>query len=194
MWGAGADGQGSRCCERPGNMPTNGSYAQVNRDVSAGETYTICGAGSGCVGCCCGTGPQGFPSFVVTGGSTIGCAPGGRGGCSTYTRGGMRNGYICCHALLSTCGLGDVVMAGSGSTSIASQYCDNQIYQHVAGGLGSTRKVNDYCSASFTRAGCDRMTSCPSFPSGPGTAGTACGGGYCQGQHGAGGFVKVSYS
>jgi len=194
MWGAGADGQGARCCERAGTMPTNGSYAVKKVDVTAGQQYTICGAGSGCQGCCCGVGPQGFPSFVALSGTTIGCAPGGTGGCSEFTRGGMGQGYICCHALLSSCGLGDVVMAGSGSTFLPSQYCNNQVYMHVAGGLGSTRKTPDYCASQFTRAGADRMTSCPSFPAGPGTPGTACGGGYRTGQHGAGGLIKVSYS
>jgi len=194
MWGAGADGQGARCCERAGTMPTNGSYAIITVDTSAGQQFTICGAGSGCVGCCCGCGPNGQPSYVVRSGSTIGCAPGGTGGNGQITRGGMGSGYICCHGLLSACGLGDVVIAGTGTTSIQSQYCQNHSYMFVGGGWGSDRKTPDWCASSFARAGRYRMCSSPSFPGGAGTPGSACGGGYCEGQCGAGGLVKVSYS
>lgn len=194
MWGAGADGQGARCCERPGTMPTNGSYSLITVDTTDSQQFTICAAGSGCEGCCCGISPQGFPSYVVTGGSTIGCAPGGSGGNSDITRGGMGDGYICCYGRLSTCGLGDIVMAGTGTTSIQNQFCKNQVFHFVAGGWGSDRKTPDWCASDFTRQGTNIMSSCPSFPSGPGTPGRACGGGYCFGQHGAGGLVKISYS
>jgi len=194
MWGAGADGQGARCCERAGTMPTNGSYATITVDTTAGQQFTICGAGSGCEGCCCGTGVQAFPSYVISAGSTIGCAPGGNGGCSDFTRGSMNTGYICCHALYSSCGLGDVVIAGTGTTAIQSQYCANHNYMFVAGGWGSDRKTSDWCASAPAQGGANRMSSCPSFPGGAGTPGTACSGGYCTGQHGAGGLVKVSYS
>ena len=194
MWGAGADGQGARCCERPGTMPTNGSYALVTLDVTAGTNFTICAAGSGCEGCCCGTGPTGFPSFVLCSGSTVGCSPGGRGGCSTFLRGGMGDGYICCYGLLSSCGLGDIVIAGTGTTSIQNNYCKNQTFHFVSGGWGSDRKTPDWCASDYTRQGTQIMSSCPAYPSGSGSPGRACGGGYCYGQHGAGGLVKISYS
>lgn len=194
MWGAGADGQGARCCERPGTMPTNGSYALVTVDVTEGTSFTLCAAGSGCEGCCCGTGPTGFPSFVQCSGSTIGCAPGGTGGCSTFLRGGMGDGQICCHGLLSSCGLGDIVIAGTGTTSIQNNYCKNQVFHFVSGGWGSDRKTPDWCASDYTRQGTQIMSSCPAFPSGAGSPGRACGGGYCYGQHGAGGLVKISYS
>ena len=196
MWGAGADGQGARCCERPGTMPTNGSYAVITVDTVDSQQFRICAAGSGCEGCCCGVSPQGFPSYVysVTSASTVGCAPGGDGGCSDFLRGNMGDGYICCFGRLSSCGLGDIVMAGTGTTSIQNQYCKNQVFHFVAGGWGADRKTPDWCASDFTRQGTQIMSSCPSYPSGPGSPGRACGGGYCYGQHGAGGLVKISYS
>lgn len=195
MWGGGADGQGSRCCERAGTMPTSGSYAIKTVDTTDGCQYRICAAGTGCYGCCCGTGPQGRPSYTVdiTAGSTIGCAPGGRGGCSDMTRGGFRRGYICCWGLLSGTGLGDVVIDGTGSISIVSQYCNQHMYMHVPGGMGSERMTSAVCAVDMTMAGCSMLCGPPS-PGGAGAPGRACGGGYCQGHWGGYGIVKVTYT
>lgn len=195
MWGGGGDGQGARCCEAPGTMPTNGSYAVKHADTVAGCQYRICAAGTGCYGCCCGIGVRALPSFVydVSAASTIGCAIGGNGGCSQMTRGGFFDGYNCCWALMSGTGLGDMVQEGTGGQNIRTHYCRQHHYMWNAGGWGADRKSSGVCATDMTRAGCDLMTSCSS-PSGAGNPGRACGGGFCRGQHGGYGIVKVSYT
>lgn len=196
MWGAGGDGQGARCCERAGTMPTNGSYSLVTIDVVAGQQYRICAAGSGCSSCCCGIGARAFPSYVVceTGGAVVGCAVGGCGGCSQMTRGSHCSGYICCWGLLSDVGTGDITMDGTGNISLSNDYCRDGVYMVVPGGLGSDRMTSDFCASSPSGSGVTFMQSCPSFPAGAGTPARTCGGSYCYGQHGAGGLVKISYS
>ena len=195
MWGAGGDGQGSRCCEAPGTMPTNGSYAVKTVDTVPGCQYTICAAGTGCTACCCGIGNRAFPSFVydVTAAGTIGCAVGGLGGCSQMTRGGMFDGYNCCWALQSGTGLGDLVTEGTGGNAIRTHYCYQHHYFWVSGGWGADRKTGAVCAKEMTLAGCSLMCSQPS-PNGSGTPGRACGDGFCRGQHGGYGIVKVSYT
>ena len=195
MWGAGGDGQGARCCERAGTMPTGGSYALKTIDTVEGCQYTICAAGTGCQGCCCGITSRAFPSYVVdvTAASTIACAVGGNGGCSQMLRGGFCYGYICCWGMLSGTGLGDVVIDGTGGTSIINCYCRSDIYMFVPGGVGSDRMTAAFCAKEPSGSGEYHMCSPPSGYGGAGTPGRACGGGYCYGQRGGYGVVKVSY-
>jgi hypothetical protein len=195
MWGAGGDGQGARCCERAGTMPTNGSYAMKQVDTTQGCQYTICAAGTGCQGCCCGITSRAFPSFVVdvTASTTIGCAVGGCGGCSEMLRGGACYGYMCCYGLLSGTGLGDLVMDGTGNISLTNCYCRSGIYTVASGGFGSDRKAMAWCASEFAAGGDGYLMASCASPSGSGTPGRACGGGFCYGQNGGYGFVKISY-
>jgi len=64
----------------------------------------------------------------------------------------------------------------------------------VSGGLGSDRITPDFCAIGPACSGKCIMNSPPSFPSGSGTPARVCSGGYCFGQSGAAGMVKVSYS
>ena len=195
MWGAGGDGQGAKCCESAGTMPTNGSYAIKTVDTAAGCQYTICAAGTGC---CfnCGIGSRAFPSYVVdvTAASTIGCAVGGCSGCSEMTRGGFVDGQICCWGLLSGTGLGDVVIDGTGNIGVRSNYCYQHTYMFTPGGWGSDRMTAAVCAVDMTRAGEYIMCSPQSGFGGAGTPGRACGGPSCWGQPGGWGIVKVSYT
>ena len=196
MWGAGGDGQGARCCESPGTMPTNGSYALKTIDTVAGCQYRLCAGGSGCFGCCCGIGVRAFPSYIVdiTASSTIACATGGCGGCSQFIRGSFMNGYMCCWGLMSGNGsLGDITMEGTGGSAIRSQYCYQHFYNYTSGGIGADRKTAAVCAKEMTLAGCSINCSPPSR-GGSGNPGRACGGGFCRGQHGGNGAIKISYS
>lgn len=195
MWGSGGDGQGARCCERAGTMPTGGSYAVKSIDTVAGCQYRICAGGSGCCGCCCGITSRAFPSYIydITAANTIGCAVGGCGGCSDMTRGGFCYGYMCCWGKLSGTGLGDLVMDGTGGVSFINCYCRAHIFMITSGGLGSDRMTSAFCAKEPSGSGGYHMCSPASWPAGAGTAGRACGGGTCSGQAGAGGLVKISY-
>ena len=196
MWGAGGGGPGARCCERAGTMATGGSYALKTVSTVAGCQFRICSAGStGCNGCC-GIIGRASPSYVVdiTAGSTIGCAIGGSGGCSQMTRGGFCYGYICCWGLTSGTGLGDIVMDGTGGTSITTCHCNTDIHMIRAGGFGSESKSAAWCAKEPTGAGSYLMCTVPAWPAGGGGSGRACGGGFCHGQHGSAGFIKVSFT
>lgn len=197
MWGAGGDGQGARCCERSGVTPTAGSYSLVTIDVAEGESYRICAAGSGCCCCCCGIGNTAFTTYVLNNGtsSLVGCAPGGKGGCSEMTRGGHCSGYTCCWSQQSTEGSGDITFTGMGGQYFSNNYCNQYQFEMVAGGLNSTKQTGDFCvhgpGLSGSQAMCQEFSS---WPAGAGAAARVCGGGYCYGQAGAGGLVILTFS
>lgn len=197
MWGAGGDGNGSRCCERQGVSPTGGSYSLVTIDVTEGTAYRICAAGSGCCNCCCGIGNTAFTSYVVNDATSalIGCATGGKGGCSQMTRGSHCSGYTCCWSQQSTEGSGDITFTGMGGQYFANNYCNMSQYEMVAGGINTAKQTGDFCVHEPTRNGpralCQDFSS---FPGGAGVAGRTCGGGYCTGMAGAGGLVILTFS
>lgn len=195
LWGSGGDGQGARCCERAGTMPTNGSYAVSTFDVVAGQQYRLCAGGSGCY-FYCGITSRAFPSYVVdtSTGQTPVCAVGGSGGCSDMTRGSHCRGCICCWGLLSDTGVGDITIQGTGNISLANCFCRDGVFMIVSGGLGSDRMTADFCATGPREPGSQLMNSCPSFPSGSGTPARTCGGSCECGQHGASGLIKISYS
>lgn len=196
MWGSGGIGQGARCCERAGTMPTGGSYAKISIATAEGCQYRLCAGGSsGCNGCC-GISSRAQPSYVfdIQTSGTIGCALGGNGGCSDMTRGGFCYGYICCWGLLSGTGLGDVVMDGTGNISYINCYCRSDISTWVSGGFQADRQTAQYCAKDPSGSGVYYMCSPPSNPAGAGSTGRACGDGRCYGQHGASGMIKVSYT
>lgn len=196
MWGSGGIGQGARCCERAGTMPTAGSYSKVTIDTAENCQYRICSGGSSDCNGCCGISPRAQPSYVfdVTAGSVIGCALGGTGGCSEMTRGGYCYGYICCWGLLSGEGLGDVNFEGGGNISFVNCYCRDQMVSFAPGGFQSDRRASQMCAKEPSGSGVYFMCSPPSRPGGAGTPGRACSDGRCYGQHGAGGMVKISYT
>lgn len=195
MWGAGGGGAGARCCERAGTMATGGSYALKTISTAAGCQYRICAAGSTGCGGCCGIQPRANPSYVfdITANATIGCAVGGTGGCSQMTRGGFCYGYICCWGLLSGTGLGDIVIDGTGGTSFVTCHCNTDIHMMTAGGFGSESKTAAFCAKDPSGSGPYHKCTVPSWPAGGGSSARSCGGGYCHGQHGSQGLVKVSY-
>lgn len=196
MWGSGGIGQGARCCERAGTMPTSGSYSRLTIDTAENCQYRICAGGSsGCNGCC-GISPRAQPSYVydITAGSVVGCALGGAGGCSDMTRGGFCYGYTCCWGLLSGEGLGDLTIEGTGNISFTNCYCRSDIHTMSGGGFQSDRRTAHWCAKEPSGAGVYFMCSPPSRPGGAGATGRACGDGRCYGQHGAAGMVKISYT
>lgn len=196
LWGAGGDGPGARCCEWGGVAPNSGSYAIKTVDTTSGCQYRLCAAGAGCEGCCCGISTRGISSFVfdVTAGANIACGCGGAGGDQDITRGGVE-AYTCCWGRLGECGFGDFGMAGVGGVHFRNQFCHSTQYDIIAGGFGSGRKTGDKCAyGGMSRWGGEIASTCPSFPAGAGAAGRSCGGGYCYGQHGAGGLIKVTFS
>jgi len=196
LWGAGGDGPGARCCERAGVMPTSGSYAIKTVDTAEGCVFCICSGGSGCCGCCCGITSQAFPSYVIDvsgGGSTIACAPGGTGGCIQMSRGQHCAGQACCWGILSSCGLGDVVMPGGGGTILNNNFCRQALITYRNSGAQTGRWTNDQCT-QMSRTGENLDPSCASWPSGSGMHTGASGGGYFYGTHDQGGFVQVTYT
>lgn len=200
LWGGGGDGEGARCCEWGGVGANSGSYAILTIDVTAGRQYRLCAAGTGCdgdaIGFCCGISTRGFPSYVfdVTAGTNIACACGGAGGNNDITRGSV-NGYVCCYSRLNECGTGDIAFAGTGTWHMKTQFCNNQHYDIIAGGGGSTgRSTFNFCASTMFRNGQSMSGSCPSFPGGVGGHARQCSGNFCGGQHGAGGLIKVTYS
>lgn len=196
LWGAGGDGGGGCCCHSTAIGSTGGSYAIKTIDTASGCQYRICAAGSGCCNYCCGVGTDGFPSYIydITAASTIACAPGGLGANMQPTWTGSGEGYTCCWGRLSSCGLGDWTVPGAGGTGVRNQFCHSDQYQIVAGGQWNTGRTSpDRCSI-WACAGYNIMKGCTPFPGGGGADGNACAGGFCIGQWGAAGMVRITYS
>tara|TARA_B110000503_G_scaffold110437_1_gene165272 strand:+ start:1216 stop:1887 length:672 start_codon:yes stop_codon:yes gene_type:complete len=195
-WGAGGDGGGGCCCHNTAMGAVGGSYAIKQVDTVEGCTYRICAAPSGCTSGCTGLGTNGRASWVldVTAGTTIVCGCGGQGANMQPTFAGSGNGYTCCWGRIGNGGTGDFVQTGAGGTGIRNTFCHNQMYQFVGGSPFSSGKTSpDMCSI-WPCQGCAIMKSHAPFPGGPGADGLACGGGYCIGQWGQAGMVRISYS
>lgn len=196
MWGAGAPGQGAKCCERAGVSPSSGSYAVKQIDVTEGTCLTLCAGGTGCCSRCCGIGNSGKDSFVLCNGNTVGRAEGGYRGCSEMTRSDICSGYTCCYAQLNNngCGSGDISMAGHHGQFFANRFCKQGEYELVAGGMSSGKHTLDYCTGNGVfRCGCQAICSRASFPAGAGATATSCGGECVQGQSGGAGLIFVRY-
>ena len=196
LWGAGGDGAGGCCCQGWNIGPTGGAYSIRTVDTASGCQYRICAAGSGCCNYCCGLATDGFPSYVydVTAAINIACAPGGLGSNMQPSWTSSANGYICCWGRLSGCGCGDFSTPGTGGTGIINQWCHSDQYNVVSSGHWNTgRTTPDKCSI-WGCSGTNVMKSCTPFPGGAGNDGQACGGGFCFGQWGAAGMVKITYS
>lgn len=194
-YGAGGDGGGGCCCHSTAIGSVGGSYAIKTIDTIAGCQYTICAAPTGCRNYCCGIGTNGRPSYVVdvTASATIVCACGGQGANMQPTWTGSANGYTCCFGRLGTGGQGDLVICGTGGTGFRNNYCHNQQYQLVSGGFHSSGKTSpDRCSI-WGCQGCAIMKTNAQYPGGSGADGNACGGGFCYGQWGQAGMVKITY-
>lgn len=197
-WGAGGDGGGGCCCQSTSLGAVSGSYAFTRVDVTCGRQFRICAPPSGCQTYCQGCGSPGLPAYVydVTNATTILCACGGDGGDMTPTWTSAANGYTCCWGRLgqggySACGY---VICGTGGYQVRNQFCHSDQYQVVGGGFYNSGKLSpDRCSI-WACQGCAIMKGYPSFPGGPGADGNACGGGFCYGQWGAAGQVKISYA
>lgn len=197
-WGAGGDGGGGCCCQSTAIGATSGSYAVATVDTTAGTQFRICAALAGCTNYCQGCGNFGYPSYVVnvTTATTILCACGGSPGNMQPTWTGSGEGYTCCYGKLSPGGYSicGYVICGTGGTGFRNQFCHSDQYQIVGGGHFNSGKLSpDRCSI-WACQGCAIMKGYPSFPGGPGADGNACGGGFCYGQWGAAGLVKISYS
>jgi hypothetical protein len=194
-WGAGGDGGGGCCCQSTAIGSVSGSYAIKTIDTVAGRTYTICAAQSGCRNYCCGVGTNGFASWVCgnTEGAMQVCACGGQGGNMQPTWTGSADGYTCCFGRLGNGGTGDLVFCGVGGTGFRNQFCHSDQYQLVSGGFfGTGRTSPDRCSI-WACQGCAIMKSYSPYPGGSGADGNACGGGFCYGQWGQAGMVKISF-
>lgn len=197
-WGGGGDGGGGCCCMSTAVGATGGAYAVTTIDVTANRQFRICAAYSGCcTNTCTGVGTNGFPSYVydVTNSVTILCACGGLAADMTPTFTGSANGYTCCWGRLAAGGYAQCgyVVCGQGGTGFNNQWCHSDQYVMVSGGQMNTGRLTaDKCS-SWGCQGCAKMAGPPSHPGGAGMDGFACGGGYCSGQWGAAGLVKISY-
>lgn len=198
MWGGGAEGSGSRCCEFNGFGSTTGVYAVKTVTVTAGSDYTLCAAGSsadvGTHGRCCSCSCGGNATFITTGGTVVACAAGGCGGGQESSRGGSF-AYNCCWAKLRSGSCSDYEMPGTGSVYIRNQYCHSSMYEIIAGGASSSRATKDMCGVTpgWCQCAAQRHPTCASFPGGTGGIAITCGDGYRGGQHGAAGMIKVSY-
>jgi hypothetical protein len=197
MWAAGGDGSGGFCCDSSSLGATAGSYSIIQIDATAGRQYRLCAAGSGCCTYCGDVGNTGSPSYVfgITENAVVACAAGGRGGDNSPGRYGSGEGYTCCWGRISTCGVGDISFPGAGGTGIKNQYCHSNTY-HIVGSShlsGGGRTSPDRCSM-WACNGHNIMKSTTAFPGGPGGDPNVCGGGFCYGQYGQGGMIKVSYS
>ena len=63
LWGGGSAGPGACCCQQPVQSGGAGAYARKTVAATAGNTYTVCAAGSTArMPTCCGT--EGSPSFA----------------------------------------------------------------------------------------------------------------------------------
>jgi len=86
-----------------------------------------------------------------------------------------------------------VIGCAVGGTGFVTCHCNTDIRMLAAGGFGAERETSSWCAKEPSGSGSYHMCSVPSWPSGGGTSGRACGGGFCHGQHGSAGVVKVSY-
>jgi len=198
VWGAGGDGAGGCCCMSTAVGSVSGSYAVTTVDTVPGRQFRICSAPSGCCTATCdGLASNGAPSYVfdVNAGANIVCACGGQGANMRPTFTGSGEGYTCCWGRLGNGGYAQCgyVVCGTGGTGFRNQFCHSDQYQSVAGGFSASGRLSpDRCSI-WACQGCAIMKSAPSWPGGSGADGNACGGGFCSGQWGAPGSVKVTY-
>lgn len=196
LWGGGGSGAGACCCMGPLFGPGNGQFSKKHITVTAGTSFLICAAGSGCCHTqCCGT--CGFKSFVQcnTGGAIVACAGGGYFGCvacfQSY-QGCVGHCYPSC--LLNADNSGDISYGSFNAVRKESQYCFQRMWSRDAGApqlANNTRHSPDYCCTQLTRQGCDIIH--PKWPSGAGANARACGGGCCWGVFGTGGLVLVTF-
>ena len=198
VWGAGGDGAGGCCCMSTAIGSVSGSYAVTTVDTVPGRQFRICSAPSGCCTATCdGLSSNGAPSYVfdVNAGANIVCACGGQGANMRPTFTGSGEGYTCCWGRLGNGGYAQCgyVVCGTGGTGFRNQFCHSDQYQMVSGGFSASGRLSpDRCSI-WACQGCAIMKSAPSWPGGSGADGNACGGGFCSGQWGAPGSVKVTY-
>lgn len=196
VWSAGGAGGGACCCMGPLFGPGNGQYARRHISVTAGTSFQICAAGTGCCHTqCCGT--CGFPSFVRcnTGGAIVTCANGGHFGCVACFQ-----SYLgCVGHCYPTCALsfdfvGEMPLGSFNSPRKEATYCWARMWSRVTGAPifnNNSRHSPDYCCTQLTRQGCDIIH--PKWPAGPGANARACSGGCCWGSFGTGGLVLVTF-
>ena len=196
-WGAGGDGAGACCCMGNYYGPGNGQYGRKFLAVTAGNYFTVCGAGSGCRSCCC-CGVCGFPSFVLCANSTnVLCAGGGALGCTLCFRsyqacvGNCIPGCITSYNSPTSEGF---CVGSHNSVAHETSYCWSRMWAWNSGAPGlanNTRHGPDYCCTQLTRSGEDIFQ--PKWPGGPGMNARACSGGCCYGGPGLGGLVTITY-
>lgn len=195
VWGGGGDGAGGCCCMQPNIAAGAGAYVRKTVTAVAGNSYTICAAGSGCCSpSCCGT--NGFTSYVCGGtgsGAVAMCAAGGPASCSQC----FMYGGCACTGNTETCRSGSFCGGDFGLPAISgashTTTCGYQSWQYVPSGpyIGTgVRHSRDYCTYG---TGCEVLQGHASFPGGGGGGALMYGGGCCWGNHGAGGLVIISY-
>ena len=195
VFGGGGSGAGACCCQAPYQAGASGSYTRKSTRVVAGETYTICAAGTGCCSTtCCGV--CGYPSYVCNPTATYPLCLCSSGGC-----GGINNcfvGVAGCLPFLScvvgtTCG-GDFSMPGHFSSHHDGGACSFEAWQHIPSApykSSGFRISHDYCAGW---SGCQHQGDTASlFPGGGGASAVAHGGACCWGAWGAGGMIRITY-
>ena len=192
LWGGGGGGAGHCCCKSgwPGG---SGSYARKIISVSAGQTYTMCAAGStGCSQQDC-QGCNGFPSFVnVNGGAVEVCASGGGKG---YGRCYFQNNCTCQICTQYQCGswTGTFGMCGVNGTAKGSPMCGANMQQYMPSAPYTPG------GARGTMSGCAHTSGIgvggnPQWPGGGGASAVASSSSLQCGAPGAGGLISVFYS
>jgi hypothetical protein len=192
MWGGGGGGAGACCC-RAGWPGGSGSYARkFVTNISEGDEYTICAAGS--TYCsqsyCCGC--VGYPSFVrVNGGAIEACASGGsQGGTNCY----FMIGCNCQFCVPYQCGSwqGGFGLCGVTGSAKGNPFCSQNAYGFMPGApftTGGNRPTMSYCvQCHGSQLGGD-----PHWPGGGGASAVTHDNRICCGQYGAGGLVTIYY-
>ena len=192
LWGGGGGGAGACCC-RSGWPGGSGSYARkFVKNVSEGDEFTICAAGT--TSCsqsyCCGC--NGFPSFVrINGGAVQVCASGGsQGGTQCYF---MIN-CTCQGCVPYMCGswCGGFGLCGITGSAHGAPHCSQAAWGYMPSAPftpGGSRGTMSYC---VNGPGCCNG-GVPHWPGGGGASAVAHTNTLYCGQYGAGGLVTIYY-
>ena len=193
MWGGGASGQGGCCCMQ-GYSGDGASYAVKSTAVQAGDTFTLCAAGSNC---CrpeqsnyagCNTYVMGTPT-----GLSCFCATACGGICTNCS---FCHGYYGCYSCCMNCyncsqqpNNVDFGISGIKGSAQRSYHCGDRGLQYIPvapmAQSGPRLGPNGCCARGGDMFG--------SWPGGGGSAVQAQGGGCCCGSPGASGAIYVLY-
>mgnify|MGYP006086709475 FL=1 len=204
MWSGGGSGAGACCCQMGGGAGSGG-YAVKSVNVTPGDWFTICAAGSGvCTDPSWKTGCEGCSSYICQNGVSSGtswklCLCGGRNA-NVETRCNYHgNCYSCCSSCYCCGGrvgcsdsnaTPDLHYAGRNGTAHVNQYCYGEGYQHTSAApmtAGGFRLGPGFCRSWHADCGCGQ------FPGGGGLTANKYDSQCCGGEAGGGGMIYVMF-